>query len=164
MNFIFKTEEFIVACEKAAVTVLIFIMVALSFTQVIMRAFFSAGILWADPLLRYATMWAGFLGAAMASYYGKQFALDMTVKLFPEKARKICENAAHVFTCAVCLFLLSASLTFIKSEFKFRSTAFSIGTFDIPAVWLEIIIPAGFLLAFFHTAIHIFRKNSCRQL
>lgn len=159
MKRVFRLESAVVFAEKALLVAFLFFLVALSFLQVLMRLFFSSGFMWADSLLRHGVMWAGFLGAALASYYGKHFALDAIVKFLPPGARKACETSVHVFTAAVCAFLASASLKFIKDEISSRSTAFDVGGISVPAAWLEIIIPAGFVLILFHTAMHIFRKD-----
>lgn len=160
MKSLFRFESAVVFAEKVLLVAFLFILVGLSFLQVLMRLFFSYGFMWADPLLRHGVMWAGFLGAALASYYGRHFALDAIVKFLPPGARKACETAVHVFTAAVCAFLASASVRFIRDEFSSRSTAFNIGGAAVPAAWLEIIIPAGFILILFHTALHIFRKEA----
>lgn len=159
MKVVFKLEEIVVRAEKAVLVTLIFFMIGLSFLQIIMRTAFSSGFIWADPLLRHMVLWVGMLGAALASRYGKHFTLDIAVKLLPAKSRRVCEISAYVFTMAVCVGLFEAAFKFVRDEFHYESVAFNIGATGIQAGWLELIIPGVFLLIFFHTALHIFRKS-----
>ncbi|MFH1620428.1 MAG: TRAP transporter small permease [bacterium] len=160
MKFILAIEEYLVRTEKVLLVFLLFLMVALSFLQVVMRAVFSSGIMWADPFLRHVVMWTGMLGAVLASRYGKQFALDAVIEFFPERIRRFCEIVSVLFTAAVCGLLFFASYKFLRDEFTYGSTAFTIGSLPVEAGWLELIIPAAFLLVLFHTLLGIFRPAS----
>ena len=66
MKFIFKFENCVVRAEKGLIVSFIFLMVALSFLQVLLRLLFHSGIVWLDPMLRHMVLWAGLLGAAVA--------------------------------------------------------------------------------------------------
>jgi TRAP-type C4-dicarboxylate transport system permease small subunit len=52
-------------------------MVVLSALQILLRNVFGAGVLWIDPLLRYLTLWIGFLGAALAAAEGRHIQIDV---------------------------------------------------------------------------------------
>lgn len=159
MRHVFKLEEIVVRAEKAVLVSLLFFMIGLSFLQVVMRTAFSSGFIWADPLLRHMVLWAGLLGAALASRYGKHFTLDVAVKLLPSVSRRVCGISAHVFTAAVCVGLFIAAFKFVRDEFQYESVAFNLGRAEVGAGWLELIIPGVFLLIFLHTALHIFREE-----
>jgi len=113
---VFAIEKFLVKAEKAAVALLIALMIAFSALQLVLRLFFSQSILWLDPMLRHMVLWAGFFGAALASYEGQHFALDITAKMLPPKPRRAAEIAGTVFAIVVSAVLLGASCVFINDE------------------------------------------------
>ena len=104
-------------------------------------------------------LWAGFVGAALASHEGQHFALDITAKMLPPKPRRAAEITCAVFAIAVSAVLLGASCVFIKDEIASRSTAFSIGDFAVRGWTVELAIPMGFALMLFHSLVGIFRPS-----
>ena len=46
--------------EETFLCLLLFSMILLACVQIFLRFFFSGGFAWADPLLRYMVLWAGF--------------------------------------------------------------------------------------------------------
>lgn len=145
-----KIQNFFVSVERVVLCMIVLIMVVLSFLQVILRQFFSTGILWGDVFLRHLVLWAGFLGAAIATAQHKHFAIDVVKKLFKPRTKIIIEALTNGFT-VVCLWILSdASLKFFKDELDFRSVLFSIGKLEVEGFWLNSIIPAGFIILLIH--------------
>ncbi|MDD2772910.1 MAG: TRAP transporter small permease subunit [Elusimicrobiales bacterium] len=157
IKLVLKSEEWLVKSEKGAVTLLVALMVSLSFLQLALRLAFSRSILWLDPLLRHFVLWTGFFGAALAAHEGKHFALDAAQKLLPGKARRGAEIICALFTAAVCALLLAAGAAFIKDEMASGSAAFSVGNFAVASWWLELALPLGFLLILFHTLAGLLR-------
>jgi len=159
MRFIFRAEEYLVKTEKAVVVGLIFAMVALSFTQVLLRLLFHSGIVWLDPLLRHMVLWAGLTGAALAARYSHHFALEAFVKFAPKRFHRRLEVTADCFMVAAAALLFHASWKFIRDEFASGSIAFYIGHFGVQGGWAEIVIPLSFALIGVHTLIGIFRPE-----
>jgi TRAP-type C4-dicarboxylate transport system permease small subunit len=157
MKFLCSFEDRLAKAEKIALTALLLALVACSFLQVALRIAAKTGILWMDPLLRHAVMWLGFLGAAIASYHNKHFALDAVLHFLPEKMRRPVQAANHIFTTAVCCVLLYASFQFLQTEKGIK--LFSIGSLPVKAIWLESILPLGFALIVFHTFMGLFRRR-----
>jgi len=163
MRFVFKFEDFLVKTEKAAVVVLIFAMVGLSFMQVLLRIFFHSGIVWLDPLLRHMVLWAGLTGAALAARYSQHFALEAFVKFAPKALHRPLQIFASVFTAAASGVLFYAAYKFIRDEFASGSTAFYINSLAIRGGWAEMIIPAAFALIGVHTLIGIVRPKDAPE-
>ena len=159
MKQILKLEQKIVKLEKSVLVILVVLMAALSFLQVFLRLFLGKSILWLDPLLRHFVLWAGFLGAALASSLDKHFALDILTGNLNRRKVKVLSTVNKLFTGAVCVVLMIAAVKFVKSEIIFKSTLFSIGNFQVPAIYMEFILPLGFLLIIFHSIAGIFREK-----
>ena len=53
--------------EEAFLCLLLFSMILLACVQIFLRIFYSSGILWADPLLRYMVIWVGLFSTGKNS-------------------------------------------------------------------------------------------------
>lgn len=157
MRYLFKLENYIVAAERALVSVFIALMIALSFLQLVLRIGLHSGIVWLDPALRHMVLWTGLTGAMLASRYSRQFALDALVKLMPDSFHRPVAVLIDIFTAAVSALLFAAACKFIRDEFASTSIAFYIGNFGVEGGWAGMILPLVFLLAGFHTLMNIFR-------
>lgn len=149
MRFLKSVAAGLAVIERSLVVVFLGGMVLLAFLQVVLRNFFSSGILWADPLLRHAVLWIGFLGASLATGSEKHINLDIVSRLVSSRV----SNAAHIvttlFAAAVTAFLAHAGWTFVRDEMASADTLVTIGERALPAWWFQLIIPIGFgLMAF----------------
>lgn len=158
-EIILKGERGVVAAEKTALALLLCVMIAGSLLQVILRLAFSSGVLWMDPLLRYCTLWAGFIGAAVAAHESKHFSLDLAAKFFKGATARAIFIISNTLTVTVCAILLYAALKFVKMEAETGTTLFTIGTFSVPAQWLESILPIGFGLIILHSLCNLLRPR-----
>ncbi|HUT85220.1 MAG TPA: TRAP transporter small permease subunit [Elusimicrobiales bacterium] len=159
MKRLTKIESYFIKTEKIALVVLIGLMVLLSFLQVSLRLTVGKSILWLDPLLRYFVLWVGFLGASIAVATNKHFALDVLTQKFKPKLNKLTNIVNRIFTSAVCIVLMYAAVKFVKSEISFGAKLFSIGLWQVPAIYMEFMIPLGFGLIIFHSLAGIFKEK-----
>lgn len=143
-------ERWLLAAERWLLIAFVLVMVVLSFLQVILRGFFSFGLLWADTFLRHLVLWVAFLGASVAAVEDKQFAMDAAARILKGRVKAGVMGITYLFTFVVCVLLSSASIDFFKDEYAAQSTLFSIGELHLPAWVFEIIIPAGFILLALH--------------
>ncbi len=145
-------ESFLERIEKTALIVLFCTMLGLSFVQVILRAGFSTGLLWADVFLRHLVLWVGFLGAVLAVNQKKHFAMDVLVHFFPRKLQCAIEVLADLFAIFVLYYLCVGAVNFFKDDAQSGSILFGIGAFQMPSAWMNVIIPAAFILMAVHFA------------
>jgi TRAP-type C4-dicarboxylate transport system permease small subunit len=141
------------ACECAILVFLVCVLVGLSFLQVVLRSFFSSGLLWADTFLRHLVLWAGFLGAAVAVADGKHFALDAAGRFLQGRSKALARAAAQALACVICLLMGAAAWRFLQSERSAAGILFAVGSLQVPAWAMEVIVPAGFWLLALHYAI-----------
>lgn len=139
--------------EKGLLIALVCVLVSLSFLQVVLRAFFSLGLLWADTFLRHLVLWVGFLGACVAAADDKQFSIDAAARALRGRSKTAAHVLANLFTCAVCALLARASLTFLLQERRAAAVLFTAAGIELQAWVLELILPAGFLLLAVHYAL-----------
>ena len=93
-------------------------MIVTTFSQVVMRNFYSTGILWFDPLARNLLLWIGFLGASVATYKKNHINIDALSKIFKGKSRHLMNITLALFACFICLVLANASYEFVKDTFQ----------------------------------------------
>jgi TRAP-type C4-dicarboxylate transport system permease small subunit len=105
--------------EESILSVFLMIMILLTCVQIALRAFFSTGIPWAEPFLRYLVLWTGFLGAAMATSQGKHIAMDVISFLVPQSMQSWLRITTNLFSAVVAGFLTWSAYLFIQSEMQF---------------------------------------------
>ena len=81
--------------EMGVLALLLLAMVVLSTLQIVLRNLFGIGLLWVDPLLRYATLWIGFLGAAVAAAEGRHIQIDVLTHILPAGVKRITITHPH---------------------------------------------------------------------
>ena len=120
-------------------------MVILSFLQVLMRNFFNSGFLWGDILLRHLVLWVGFAGASLATRQEKHINIDLLTRVVAAKYLPPVKMLVDLFAIVVCIVLARASYVFLSFEKEAGTIIFA----DVPAWYLQIILPLGFLLIAF---------------
>ncbi len=139
--------------EEVILSVILVALITLACLQIALRLFFGTGLIWADPLLRYLTLWGGMLGAVLAVSQEKHISLDILNNLLNRQIRRYLKVINYIFCTIVCGFLSYASLRFIFDEISFGGSAI----LAIPSWALNLIFPIGFgimTLRFFLGAVH----------
>jgi TRAP-type C4-dicarboxylate transport system permease small subunit len=148
--------------EITMLCLLLVVMIGLACLQIILRTFFSGGLLWADPLLRYLVLWSGLLGAVLATSRGSHIALDLAGYIIPEWLRPFVSLAANLFSIVVAGMLTWASILFLQSELEYGSASL----FNLPSwLWNSIfplafgLITARYLLLFIGSALTLLQSS-----
>lgn len=126
--------------EKAAVVVLLSLMILVAVFQIVLRNFFATGFDWGDPLVRYLVLWVGFIGAAIATREDKHIVMEVLPRWARGKKRTGLHVVSHLFSTLICGLLTFAALKFIHMEARMGSAGF----LGIPAWVLELILPITF--------------------
>lgn len=127
--------------EEALLCVLLLAMIVLACVQIILRSLLSGGLLWADPLLRYMVLWAGLLGAAVATKQGKHIAIDIISHLVSARVLAWLRVVIDLFSAAVCAVLTYAAFVFVRNEAAFGGGREVLG---IPSWGMNLIFPVVF--------------------
>lgn len=101
--------------EGWLLVVSLLVMVAMTFTQVVLRNLLDQGVLWFDPVVRHLVVWIGFLGAAVATREKKHVNVDALSRYIKGAARHGVNIVVSGFATAVTFFLFLASIQFIKN-------------------------------------------------
>ena len=126
--------------EEAFLCLLLFSMILLACAQIFLRIFYSSGIVWADPLLRYMVIWVGLFGAAVATKQSNHISIDIISHLVPEKFLVWLHALINLFSASVCIALTYAAVIFVRDEAFYGGR----GILDIPSWWLNLAYPIAF--------------------
>ena len=151
MRLLRLLDNALVKIETVFLVLFLTVMILLSFSQVVLRNFFDTGFLWADPLVRHLLIWAGFLGAAIATHEDKHISIDALSKFFSPKWKAIAQVVTSLFAVIVCYYLAEAALVFLLDEKGAESEVF----LSLPTWIVLIILPAGYALIAVHFVVKI---------
>lgn len=117
-------------------------LLGLSVTQILLRNFFSAGLFWADELVRLLVLWLAVVGAVAAVRERRHIAIDLIVRAMPDVPQRITRSLAALFAAAV-----SSGFAYQAWRFVMDSRAFEESVLGgWPAWYFQLILPAGFAL------------------
>ncbi len=126
--------------EDALLVFLLSSMIFIAALQILLRNFFDAGIVWADPLLRVGVLWLGMIGATVATRHNKHIRIDLLSKLFDRNTHRLIQSVVGQISAWTCLVIAWFGMHWIRLDYEDGFTAFA----GIPAWMLEIIIPIAF--------------------
>ncbi len=104
--------------EEKLLCLLLAAMIILACVQIFLRYFYSSGLLWIDPLLRYLVLWCGLIGAVSATSQGKHIALDLTGGRLPPAIDPWLALLTHFFCILASAGLTWAGWLFLRGEIE----------------------------------------------
>jgi TRAP-type C4-dicarboxylate transport system permease small subunit len=117
-------------------------LIILGAAQIVLRNFFSIGFAWGGGLTRLAVLWLGLLGALAASRDGRHITMGALLRYLPQGLRAVAGVGADWFGAAVSGVLAWVSWSFVSDSREFGDTLLG----DVPAWWLQMIMPVAFAL------------------
>jgi TRAP-type C4-dicarboxylate transport system permease small subunit len=116
MTLLRALDRILVRIETVLVVAFLSVMIVLAFAQVVMRNLFDTGFLWGDPLVRQMVLWAGFIGAALATSEDRHISIDAITKFLSPRARHITKVVTGLAGAVVTYFLGAAAYRFLVDE------------------------------------------------
>ena len=140
MKLLKQIDNAIARLETGFITVILSVMIILSFGQVILRNFFNESILWGDIFLRQMVLWVGFVGASLAAREQRHIVIDFLPNILPSSWRKTIQTVTKVCAAVISLFLAQAAWSFVAYERE----AGSILALNLPVWIFQIVLPYSF--------------------
>jgi TRAP-type C4-dicarboxylate transport system permease small subunit len=140
--------------ETWLIVVILSGLILLGAAQIVLRNFFSIGFAWGDGLGRLAVLWLGLLGALAASRDGRHIAIGAAARFLPRRLRIAASVLANGFGAAVSAALAWYAWSFVNDSREFRDTLLG----DIPAWWLQAIMPIAFALMAWQFLLQAFKR------
>ncbi len=115
-----EMNDKLVTMEKFALFFFIIMLCSTAFLQWILRSFFSSGYVWLDELIKYSTLWAGFIGASIATSRVAHFRIDLIRMIknrtIVNKLRALTYFAAVIF----CVIFAYATIDYITTLIEYN--------------------------------------------
>jgi TRAP-type C4-dicarboxylate transport system permease small subunit len=132
-----KFYRLLLKTEVSLLVGLLLLMIVIAVVQIVMRNFMSAGLIWAESLLRITVLWLALLGAMLASRDNQHIAIDVITNKLPTKLRHFVVRLTRLTTSVICLVVAWYSLQFVVDEYEYGDIAFGF----VPNWLCEAIIP-----------------------
>lgn len=111
---------------RPIIATLYFIMIAITFSQVIFRYLLDSALPWAGELAIFFFIWIIFLGAAIALIKGVHIGVDIFTNLFNKKLKKYNLIFINLIIIVFCFLVIYGSTPLIIDNFSQRSPALEI--------------------------------------
>jgi TRAP-type C4-dicarboxylate transport system permease small subunit len=148
-----RTEQVARAIETWLIVLILGGLVLLGAAQIVLRNVFSTGLSWGDGLSRLAVLWLGLLGAVAASRDGRHIALGVVTRWLPERVRRLAGVVADLTAACVSVALAWHAWAFVEDSREFGDLLLN----DVPAWWLQAIMPVAFALMAIQFVVHALR-------
>jgi len=146
-----RLDHWIARIEAAAIVVLVTLLTAITFAQVITRYALNNPLIWSEEAARYLFVWVSMIGAALAIREGGHFGLDLLIRPMP----RLKPALGPVVTLVMAAFLVILLKTGID-ETRLAAMQFAM-TFQMRMQWAYLALPVGAGLMLFHLAVHVIR-------
>lgn len=143
-----RLRQFGTAVENALLVLLLAAMMVLAVGQIVLRIFFSSGLLWADELLKILVLWIALVASVAAARSRRHLRIDVLARYVPQRYSRFPELLVDLFAAGICGVIAWQSLRFIL---------ISIGDtvlVDVPAWMAQGILPLAFLLMCYRFTLH----------
>lgn len=117
-------------------------MALLPLLEIVGRRLWRTGVPGSTTLVQHATLWIGFLGAAISARDGRLLSLGAVAGLLPARIKPVASLFASSVSAAISLLLCVAGLSLVRVEW-------ADGRYLLPLLPLwaaEAVIPVGFVL------------------
>lgn len=129
--------------EEYACALFVGIMIVCLGLQVAMRIFTGSSIAWTEELSRYSFLWAVYVGSALAVKRGGHVRITAQFGPLSTKGRLFFRMVGDAIWVAFNLYIAFNGLEVIYENLDFPEISPTLG---IAKSWVEMVIPAGFLL------------------
>jgi len=129
------------AVEDYLLSLLLVVMVALAFAQIVLRKF-NVSLVWADPLLRHLVLLVTLLGAMIASREHNHISIDIAARFVPPRVGLGIRVLCDAFAAVVCGLLTKATFMMFLDEFNHQRGGYLVD--HIPLWFFQLLLPVAF--------------------
>lgn len=138
-SFLKKLDSVVYHIEKILIVCALIVMALVIFLQVVLRVL-NTGLPWAEELARYLMIWAGLMGASIATKQRRHLKIDVLPRILPPegRARAIVMRLASLISAGFCFFLVKVGYELVTHSLKTGRTSTSM---DLPIWIVQLAIP-----------------------
>ncbi len=148
-----KALSILMNLDIVVASVILAILIVLTFFGVIWRYIFNAPFTWLEEVQTSCMVWIVFAAAGAAFRTGNHVAIEMIVDMMPEKVQKIMEWLISAVVVVVIGYLFIQSLGFIQ---VFLKSGRSTSMLKIPYAWvygIAIVSYVDMIISYFYSII-----------
>ncbi len=148
-----KALSILMNLDIVVASVILAILIVLTFFGVIWRYIFNAPFTWLEEVQTSCMVWIVFAAAGAAFRTGNHVAIEMIVDMMPEKLQKIMEWLISAVVVVVIGYLFIQSLGFIQ---VFLKSGRSTSMLKIPYAWvygIAIVSYVDMIISYFYSII-----------
>lgn len=118
--------------------VFLFLLVMLTFTQVVLRYVFNSYLFWGDEVIFFLFTWLIFLSAALGMARGSHFSVDLIVGMLPARVGKWCAALVQLVVARTLGVFITVGL-----GFALRAWAQESDILRLPMTWMYLALPGA---------------------
>jgi TRAP-type C4-dicarboxylate transport system permease small subunit len=151
LSIITNIDDFLFKLEKAFCTLILVIIISITFIEIIMRYIFNATLMvGVSEITTWCFVWLGSVGCAALVKINKHIAVDYFMRrFFSKKLKKIIMTVTNLFLLIFFIFVIRSGFIFAFGQWTIASTSA-----NIPKTFLYISIPISMILMFYHITVH----------
>ena len=129
---------------KPIIAILFFIMILITFTQVIFRYILNSALPWAGEITIFFFIWIIFLGAAITLHKGLHIGVDIFINFLNKKYKKLILIFTNTLIIIFCGLIIAGSIPLVIDNYTQRSPAL-----EIRLTFIYAVIPISMLAMIF---------------
>lgn len=141
-------------------TVMLIAVVVINAANVAGRYLLSAPLSWGEEVMLFLMIGAVFLAVPVVAWQGGNIHMDVVVRAFPHRARRVMQLCADLFTCAVISLVSFTAIPVIRQLVAFDERSHAA---DVPLALPQSAIPIGLGLAAIAIVVRHFTRCSNAQ-
>lgn len=118
--------------------------------------FINLGWFWATKLALFLMIWAGFIGASLATRARMHLTIDISSKILSQKGAKVAAFFSQAISAGFCFYLASLAYDFTVESYRFGDKE---GVFPIPLWIVQLIIPVTLVMMGSRFIANIFKES-----
>ncbi len=141
-----------VSCLRVLGALLLLASVAINFSNVIGRYFFSASIHWAEEAMLFLMVGCVFLGNGVVAWSGRQIRMDVIIGMMPRRLREALDLFSELLFIVTALMIVVFSWPVIRDLWAFDQRSQSA---DVPMVLPQAMVPIGLSIMVFLVVVRL---------
>lgn len=138
MKHLAQLDQAAHAILRWMIIVLMVVMTAIVFLQVVFRYIFDAPLDWSEELARFSFVWVSFLGAASLTRLRQHIDVTMFLQLLPRPLQIAASIAGHLLALTCVYFFLTGGIAMTSQEWIQLSPSV-----QVPMGWIYLCIPVA---------------------
>ena len=129
---------------KPIIAILFFLMILITFAQVIFRYILNSALPWAGEITIFFFIWIIFLGAALTLHKGLHIGVDIFTNFLNKKYKKLILIFTNTLIIIFCGLIIAGSIPLVIDNYTQRSPAL-----EIRLTFIYAVIPISMLAMIF---------------